>query len=147
MSFLCSPVSFSQSQQKVERDEWLETLGRILLSISTGDPTVITSLDGARLLERYPPEGISMSDWARLFLAVRERDYRGGYEMPTETTDAMPGSELKIHILAQRFSRGQSLFHPQDARMKGEETDESDCTRSHSMRATRGEGSGTGNHQ
>lgn len=33
---------------------------------------------------------------------------------PGEPTDAPPGSRKKIHVLTERASRREALFHPQD---------------------------------
>ncbi len=35
---------------------------------------------------------------------------------PAEPTTALPGSEEKIRVLAERFARGEDLWHPDDAR-------------------------------
>ena len=34
---------------------------------------------------------------------------------PSEPTDALPGSEAKMAVLAARAARGESLWHPSDA--------------------------------
>lgn len=40
-----------------------------------------------------------------------------GYpDMPTEATDARPGSHEKICVLSNRYQRGEPLFHPLDNR-------------------------------
>jgi hypothetical protein len=36
--------------------------------------------------------------------------------LPAEPTDALPGSEEKIRVLAQRAERGEQLWHPLDRR-------------------------------
>lgn len=44
---------------------------------------------------------------------------RGRIKIP-KPTDALPGSEEKIQILEQRAANGETLFHPNDPKMKGE---------------------------
>lgn len=41
---------------------------------------------------------------------------------PTIPTVAAPGTEAKLATLANRVKRGESLFHPADARLKGDPT-------------------------
>lgn len=41
----------------------------------------------------------------------------GGFREPAEPTDAAPGSEEKIEILAARFKAGVCLWHKKDARI------------------------------
>jgi hypothetical protein len=42
-------------------------------------------------------------------------DFNGGYQLPAEPTQALPGTEEKIRVLAERFDRHDALWHPQDA--------------------------------
>ncbi len=44
-------------------------------------------------------------------------DFNGTAILPTEPTDALPGSAQKVEILAQRALLGVSLWHPLDAPM------------------------------
>ncbi len=46
------------------------------------------------------------------------RGYNRVGRLPTPTT-AMPGTEEKIKVLAERWARGEALFHPDDARLSG----------------------------
>jgi hypothetical protein len=39
---------------------------------------------------------------------------RGPFSQPGEPTEAPPGSPTKIHVLTERASRRESLFHPKD---------------------------------
>ena len=41
-------------------------------------------------------------------------DFNGRSSLPTEATEAMPGSEEKILILIERAQLSQSLWHPED---------------------------------
>ncbi len=43
-------------------------------------------------------------------------DLTGGRPHPAEPTDALPGSPEKVDVLAERASRGEVLWHPDDAR-------------------------------
>ncbi len=47
------------------------------------------------------------------------KDCCGGYALP-EPTDALPGTAEKLVVLEERASRGQRLWHPQDATHKRE---------------------------
>ena len=62
-------------------------------------------LPGVR--ERY---AVSDSPYARRGLANGNRNA----PLPESPTDALPGSEAKIAILAERARRREALFHPQD---------------------------------
>jgi hypothetical protein len=44
-------------------------------------------------------------------------DFNGQTKLATQPTKALPGSEEKVAILAERARLGQSLWHPQDARL------------------------------
>lgn len=46
------------------------------------------------------------------------RSAGGGSRTPQPTT-ALPGTPEKVEVLAQRFARGESLHHPDDARFDG----------------------------
>jgi hypothetical protein len=41
-------------------------------------------------------------------------DMNGGYKLPSEPTDARPGTEEKIKVLADRAEKKVCLFHPLD---------------------------------
>ena len=41
-------------------------------------------------------------------------DFNGRTPLPTDSTEATPGSEEKIMILMERAQLGQSLWHPED---------------------------------
>ena len=59
------------------------------------------------ILDRFPP----------LARSVRGLGFGpGSGRLPAEPTQALPGSDEKIEVLAQRAARGEALFHPQDAR-------------------------------
>lgn len=45
-------------------------------------------------------------------------DFYGHADEPEKPTDAKPGSEEKIRILAERAAKGQSLFHKDDSYIK-----------------------------
>jgi hypothetical protein len=47
-------------------------------------------------------------------------DFNGRTARPADPTEAAPGSEDKIRVLMERASRGQSLWHPDDAPMDRE---------------------------
>jgi hypothetical protein len=57
--------------------------------------------------EKYP----STSKYARRGVS----DFNGKTKLAAEPTNALPGSEEKIRILAERARLGQSLWHPLDA--------------------------------
>lgn len=38
----------------------------------------------------------------------------GGYALPAEPTDAPPGSDEKIRVMAERAAAGTGIFHPDD---------------------------------
>jgi hypothetical protein len=44
-----------------------------------------------------------------------------GTTPPTEPTDAEPGTEEKIRVFQERIRKRQGLFHPRDARKRGED--------------------------
>jgi hypothetical protein len=44
-------------------------------------------------------------------------DFNGQVALPAGPTSALPGSPEKVAILEQRASRGEALWHPQDAPM------------------------------
>lgn len=46
------------------------------------------------------------------------QDCNGNRPLPEEPTDAPPGSDQKIKVMAERASKRQQLFHPHDATMK-----------------------------
>lgn len=46
-------------------------------------------------------------------------DRNGCRPQPLKATNALPGSLEKIAELEQRAKRGESLWHPQDARLRG----------------------------
>ena len=46
-------------------------------------------------------------------------DFYGQADPPLKPTRALPGTLEKVEILEQRASRGQALWHPEDARMGG----------------------------
>lgn len=55
-----------------------------------------------------------------LGLAFRERMERqamaaGEPPLPDRPTECLPGTPGKVEVLAERFRKGQSLWHPQDA--------------------------------
>ncbi|MBL8796683.1 MAG: hypothetical protein JNM56_22465 [Planctomycetia bacterium] len=41
----------------------------------------------------------------------------GSRPLPAAPTNTAPGSEARIRVLEERFARGWSLFHPDDARI------------------------------
>ena len=46
----------------------------------------------------------------------KNRDYGDRRIVPCQTpTDAMPGSPVKVQIMAARNERGETIFHPDDA--------------------------------
>jgi hypothetical protein len=59
--------------------------------------------------DQYP----STSKYARRGVS----DFNGQSKLSAEPTDALPGSEEKVAILAERARLGLSLWHPQDARL------------------------------
>jgi hypothetical protein len=59
--------------------------------------------------DQYP----STSKFARRGVS----DFNGQVALPTGPTSALPGSPEKVAILQQRASRGEALWHPQDAPM------------------------------
>jgi hypothetical protein len=42
-------------------------------------------------------------------------DFNGRVQLPTEPTQALPGSAEKVEILIQRARNRQCLWHPEDA--------------------------------
>lgn len=52
------------------------------------------------------------------FLPVDGGDFFGGFKLPTPT-EAMPGTEAKIQVLAARVGRREALFHPLDGVRNG----------------------------
>ncbi len=55
-----------------------------------------------------------------LALAYRDRmerkdRSRGEPPLPPRPTEQLPGTPGKVEVLAERFRKGQSLWHPQDA--------------------------------
>jgi hypothetical protein len=59
--------------------------------------------------EQYP----STSKYARRGVS----DFNGQTKASAEPTEALPGSEDKVAILAERARLGLSLWHPRDARL------------------------------
>lgn len=57
-----------------------------------------------------------------VFQYIRRQHTCQGYEPPRtgEPTSAPPGSRAKFRILAERVLRGETLFHPDDARTYNE---------------------------
>ena len=45
-------------------------------------------------------------------------DFNGPGLLPGEPTDALPGTEKKIRVMAERAARREQLFHPQDGARK-----------------------------
>lgn len=69
--------------------------------------------------EKYP----SLSKYGKRYAGGRQvADSRGycepvgGYHGPAEPTDAQPGSEAKILVMAARFEAGERLHHAADNR-------------------------------
>jgi hypothetical protein len=56
----------------------------------------------------YPPSAARQARRSR-------PDQCGGYALPGQPTDAVPGSEEKIRVLAERAAQGVCLWHPLDA--------------------------------
>ncbi len=61
--------------------------------------------------ELYP----STSKYARRGVG----NFNGNPDLPSEATDALPGTEEKIAVLARRAALRQSLWHPDDAGTNG----------------------------
>jgi hypothetical protein len=59
--------------------------------------------------EQYP----STSKYARRGVG----DFNGQTGLAAKPTEALPGSEAKVEILAERARLGLSLWHPHDARL------------------------------
>ena len=59
--------------------------------------------------EQYP----STSKYARRGVS----DFNGQTTVAGKPTEALPGSEAKVEILAERARLGLSLWHPSDARL------------------------------
>ncbi len=49
------------------------------------------------------------------YLGKNDDGRRPRFRLPEEPTDARPGSEEKIRIMAARYERGEAIFHPDDA--------------------------------
>jgi hypothetical protein len=60
--------------------------------------------------EQYP----STSKFARRGIT----DFNGRTALAAQPTDALPGSEEKVAVLAERARLGLSLWHPQDATLE-----------------------------
>jgi hypothetical protein len=50
-------------------------------------------------------------------LPMNTRSSRSRFQASTAPTNALPGSEEKIRILAERFRSGVSLWHPLDGKL------------------------------
>lgn len=59
-----------------------------------------------------------MSPELRAIIAKIDGSYRGR-PIPTHPTTARPGSPAKVAVMALRQSRGEGLWHPDDAPMDG----------------------------
>ncbi len=62
--------------------------------------------------ERYPP--------VTEFACRRQDDFHGGHELPDRPTEAAPGSDEKITVLAERVLARRRLHHPRDISMDPE---------------------------
>jgi hypothetical protein len=51
------------------------------------------------------------------------RTARLGTRVPDAPTDALPGSPEKVRVLAERFRRGDALWHPLDAKLPTDHAD------------------------
>lgn len=60
--------------------------------------------------DRYPPT--DGGRWARNGPGQRVR----GLALPATPTAALPGTEAKMAVMAERVTRGEALFHPADLR-------------------------------
>ncbi|GIW79240.1 MAG: hypothetical protein KatS3mg105_1047 [Gemmatales bacterium] len=61
--------------------------------------------------------GFDLQDLAKWAEARRQIEARAGYpepRTPVQPTDAEPGSEEKIAVMAARAARGEAIFHPDD---------------------------------
>ncbi|GIW81518.1 MAG: hypothetical protein KatS3mg105_3325 [Gemmatales bacterium] len=61
--------------------------------------------------------GFDLQDLTKWAEARRRIEARAGYpepRPPAQPTDAEPGSEEKIAVMAARAARGEALFHPDD---------------------------------
>lgn len=61
---------------------------------------------------------LSREELSRRFSSRTNRDLGRTPPLPSESTGAFPGSEEKLRIMEDRFSRGEQVFHPQDVRLR-----------------------------
>jgi len=92
------------------------TLARLDRIVAAGDLHKLQGILTWAANRRYP--GFCFTDRARFAATVgRENEYRAE---ATEPTEAQPGTDEKIRVLAARYATGQTLFDPADRAARDE---------------------------